>query len=157
MQLTTWFMAINGRGHRVSAKVTQKSRPSAHFIPDPIEGNVLWTLFQWGTRVVSYFPFILSMGNINAIFCENWKEMYLMEPKFGTSDDLSKLLRPGGEEIFIRRQTGYNEHKWDWDRTKNYSDQPSLRGSTRSKRSNLCPSPRAPPDGQAFDEENKLN
>ena len=39
MQLSTWFMAINGRGHRVSAKITQKSRPSAHFLPDPIEGN----------------------------------------------------------------------------------------------------------------------
>lgn len=82
--------------------------------------------------------------------------MYLMEPKFGTSDDLSKLLRPG-EEIFIRRQAGYNEHKLASARTKNYSDQASFRGSTRSKRSNLCPSPRAPPDGQVSDEENNLN
>ena len=47
MQLTTWFMAINGRGHRVSAKITQKSRPSAHFLPDPIEGNLHWRRFRF--------------------------------------------------------------------------------------------------------------
>ena len=39
MQLSTWYMAINGRGHRVSAKNSKKSRPSAHFLPDPIEGK----------------------------------------------------------------------------------------------------------------------
>ena len=42
MQLSTWYMAINGRGHRVSAKNSKKSRPSAHFLPDPIEGKLQW-------------------------------------------------------------------------------------------------------------------
>ena len=41
MQLSTWYMAINGRGHRVSAKNSKKSRPSAHFLPDPIEGKFI--------------------------------------------------------------------------------------------------------------------
>ena len=41
MQLSTWYMAINGRGHRVSAKKSKKSRPSAHFLPDPIEGKFI--------------------------------------------------------------------------------------------------------------------
>ena len=49
MQLSTWYMAINGRGHRVSAKNSKKSRPSAHFLPDPIEGKFI-TLDGWGTR-----------------------------------------------------------------------------------------------------------
>ena len=43
MQLSTWYMAINGRGHRVSAKKSKKSRPSAHFLPDPIEGKFNYT------------------------------------------------------------------------------------------------------------------
>ena len=43
MQLSTWYMAINGRGHRVSAKKSKKSRPSAHFLPDPIEGKFKYT------------------------------------------------------------------------------------------------------------------
>ena len=44
--------------------------------------------FQWGAST-QYFMKIE-------------KEMYLMEPKWGTSDDLSKYLRPGGERNFQR-------------------------------------------------------